>query len=309
MKYILILLSLILGYLMNVFYVLLDLIATPYIWICIILFSLVTRFIFLPEKIRNARKKKLSKVIDSEVSAVQCKYLNFEKTKEEKRAEKREIKAVYKKYRVSSGSGCLVALLQLPIYIALYNVVISPEIFVPAVKRLYADTVANADLISTVNNFFGLDIGFTPIKLGLIAYIFPLLVCIFTIFKTRKSLLGPKIDGPKKKFFYWYIRAIFLLQVVLFTCLSFKFPLGMSIYWISNDIVNFIIDYFITKSINNNQKINGILEAYKERLVSPAAEAVANENSVSYETVPATANAPEAEASAADIDIETTDNS
>lgn len=272
MNFIINILSSILGYLMNVFYVLLDFIGTPYIWACIVLFSLVTRFLFLPSIIKNARKKKLKRVVDAEVAEVKCRYLNSEEDEEAAKARKREIKAIYKKYRVSSGSGCLSALIQLPIYIALYNVVVSPNVFVPEIKNLYVDPVANAEIISTIQNFFGLNIEYTPLSLGVAAYIFPLLVCLSSINKSRKTLLGQNFGGPKKEFFYWYNFAMQLLQVVVLTCFSFKLPLGISIYWLTNDVTNFAIHYFVNRSIDNNLEIKNILADYDAKLAQKQEE-------------------------------------
>ncbi|MBQ8248068.1 MAG: membrane protein insertase YidC [Lachnospiraceae bacterium] len=276
MNFIIFFLTSILGNLMNVFYLLLDFIGTPYIWICIVLFSLVTRFLFLPGKIKGARKKKLKRVIDSEIADVHYRYLNSEDTKETKKAQKRETKAIYKKYRVSQGAGCLSTLLQLPIYIALYNVVVSPNLYVPEIKKLYVDEVGNADMIATIQNFFGLDIGLTPLNLGGVAYIFPLIVCLFATYKSYRTLKGQKFSGPKKAFFRWYVLSMQILQVVVFTCFSFKFPLGISIYWLTNDMTNFVIDYFVTKSVNNNQSIKDILAAYEAKRT--ASQATSSDN-------------------------------
>ena len=116
MSYIFNFLSLIFGYLLNVFYILLDWIGTPYIWLCIVLFSITTRLIFFPGKLRAARKKRLAPVLDQELTDIKSRYLLSDDDEVDKKQMNREIKAVYKKYRVSAGSGCLSALLQLPIY-------------------------------------------------------------------------------------------------------------------------------------------------------------------------------------------------
>ena len=113
MNYIIVFMSLILGALMNLFYMMLDLIGTPYIWLCIVLFALSTRFLFLRGKIRKERKRRLKRVIDHEITEIQCNYLSLELSREQKKEQKRLIRAVHKKYNVPQGSGCLIALLQL----------------------------------------------------------------------------------------------------------------------------------------------------------------------------------------------------
>lgn len=274
MNYIFAILTTVFGYLLNIFYVLLDLIGTPYVWLCIVLFSIVTRLMFLRGKIRGARKKKLAPVIDAEIRDIKDKYLLMDDDEREKCKKQinREIKSVHKKYRVSAGSGCLSALLQLPIFIALYNVVISPELYVPEIKKLHMDPEGNAELISTIQNFFGWDIGLSPLAIGVLAYVFPLLVCFLTICGNRKALSEQKLAGPKKNFFKWYTRVLLGLQVVILTCFSFKLPLGISIYWLSNDVANIGIDYFVEKSLNKSKKIRVILDAFAAEQARAAAK-------------------------------------
>ncbi len=262
MGYILGFLSTVMGYLMNVFYVLLDLCGTPYIWLCIILFALSTRFLFLRGKIRSARKKRLERVIDHEITKIQCNYIAFDLSREEKREQKKLIRAVHKKYKVPVGKGCLIALLQLPIYIALYNVVRFPQSYVPRVKTLYADAEANAAIIDAINGFFGLEITVSPVKLGLAAYIFPILIGAFTFWRSRSILSRKYLSAIKKAFFRVYVIFLLLLQVTMLTYFGFTLPLGMSIYWLTNDIADIIIDYFVKKRIEKNERITAILAEY-----------------------------------------------
>lgn len=271
MNYIIVFMSLILGVLMNLFYIILDLIGTPYIWLCIVLFALATRFIFLRGKIRSARKKRLKRVIDHEITEIQCNYLALDLSRKEKREQKKLIRAVYKKYKVPAGKGCLIALLQLPIYFALYNVVRSPQIFVGRVEALYADADANSKIIETINEFFGLNITVSPVKLGIAAYIFPILIGAFILYRSRSTLSPKYLASIKKPFFRVYVLFLLVLQVTALTYFSFTLPLGMSIYWLTNDIADIVIDYFVKKSMDKNERINAILAEYDNRF-TPNAE-------------------------------------
>ena len=52
------------------------------------------------------------------------------------------------------------------------------------------------------------------------------------------------------------------LQTVLLTCFSFKFPLGISIYWLANDTMNIILDYAADFLTRKNKGVQKILDAY-----------------------------------------------
>lgn len=217
---------------------------------------------FFPGQLRAARKKRLTPVLDQEITDIKSRYLLSDDDEVNKKQMNREIKAVHKKYRVSAGSGCLSALLQLPIYIALYNVVRSPNLFVPAIQQLYADPDGNAEIISSIQKLFGWSIDISPLLLGWSAFIFPLLICLLTIYGNRKAFSQQKFSGPKKNFFKWYTRALLALQTVLLTCFSFKFPLGISIYWLTNDVMNIILDYAADLLTGKNKGVQKILDAY-----------------------------------------------
>ena len=265
MNYIIVFMSLILGALMNLFYMMLDLIGTPYIWLCIVLFALSTRFLFLRGKIRKERKRRLKRVIDHEITEIQCNYLSLELSREQKKEQKRLIRAVHKKYNVPQGSGCLIALLQLPLYFALYNVVRSPQIFVGRVEALYANADANSGIIEAINKFFGLNIIDSPVKLGIVAYIFPILIGAFILYRSRSTLSPKYLASIKKKFFRVYVIFLLALQVSALTYFSFTLPLGMSIYWLTNDVADMVIDHFVKKRIDKDEKISKILEEYDNR--------------------------------------------
>jgi len=84
--------------------------------IAIIFLTLIIRFVLLPTSIKAAKSQKSLQKIQPQIVELQKKY------KEDKEKQAKEIFELYKKEKINPFSGILLALLQLPILIALYQV-------------------------------------------------------------------------------------------------------------------------------------------------------------------------------------------
>jgi YidC/Oxa1 family membrane protein insertase len=71
-------------------------------------------------------------------------------------AQQEEIKAVYDKYGTSPTGSCLQLLIQMPILLALYRVIMNVPAYVQPVKNLYLQVLNGLDA-SQMKQFFGLD--------------------------------------------------------------------------------------------------------------------------------------------------------
>ncbi|MFQ9514200.1 MAG: YidC/Oxa1 family membrane protein insertase [Eubacterium sp.] len=122
---------------------------------CIILFTIVVRMLMLPMTIRQQKSMKLNAVIQPEIQAIQKKYQN-KKDQQSQLAQQEEIKAVYDKYGTSMTGGCLQLIIQMPILLALYRVIMNIPAYVKPVKELYTKVLYGLDL-SQMKQFFGID--------------------------------------------------------------------------------------------------------------------------------------------------------
>lgn len=125
------------------------------IGLCIILFTLVTRIIMFPLSYRQARSQKLMSIVQPEVMAIQKKY-SGKTDQQSMMMQNAEIKAVYDKYGTSMTGGCLQLVIQMPIILALYQVILNIPAYVPSVKQYFTNIVGaigGEGSISAVKSF------------------------------------------------------------------------------------------------------------------------------------------------------------
>lgn len=250
-------LSYVLGFLMDFFFRALTFVGYPRLWACIVLFAIVTRFLFLPERINKQRSKLLAPVVRRDLLDADPNF--FEKTKDKEVTVERAIlkKQINKKYKLSNGSGCLTFLIQYPVLVALFYVVKHPQEFIPSLE-----SIANSS--SEVYSFLGVNVSDIPLdsmidngSIGLIVFV-PLLVMASTFIKMFPSLKLAKTINDKIK-----IYSLCLVFTVLIGWLSAKLPLAISLYWITNDCTYMMMDFVIKKTLPKSKSILSIFEEYK----------------------------------------------
>lgn len=125
------------------------------IGLCIIVFTLVVRMLMLPMTIKQQKFTKMNAVMTPEIQAIQKKYKD-KKDQQSMLAQQEEIKAVYDKYGTSQTGGCLQLIIQFPILLALYRVVMNIPAYVQPVKDLYMKVITGLDA-SQMKQFFNID--------------------------------------------------------------------------------------------------------------------------------------------------------
>lgn len=150
--------AIILGYLMDGIFILLDKMGIPNVGLAIILFTIVIYGCMTPLTIKQQKFSKLSAKMNPELQAIQKKYKN-KKDNDSMMAMNEETKAVYDKYGVSPTGSCLQLLIQMPILFALYRVIYSMPAYVgqikaaffPLVDKLIAQT-GSSELLQSFKN-------------------------------------------------------------------------------------------------------------------------------------------------------------
>ena len=122
---------------------------------------------------------------------------------------------VYKEEKVNPLGGCLPILIQIPVFIALYWVIIE------SVEMRHAPFIGWILDLSSADPFFIL-----PILMGISMYI-------------QQKLNPPPTDAMQQK--------IFLALPFIFTFLFATFPSGLVLYWLTNNILSIAQQYVINK--------------------------------------------------------------
>ena len=132
----------ILGFIMNLFYIVIDKFGIGKISICIIVFTIIVKLVMLPINIKQQKTMKLNSVIMPEIQAIQKKYAN-KRDNDSMMKQQAELNAVYQKYGTSPTGGCLPMLIQFPILLALYAVMACLPNYINDIQDMYNNGVVS----------------------------------------------------------------------------------------------------------------------------------------------------------------------
>ncbi|KQU55931.1 preprotein translocase YidC [Sphingomonas sp. Leaf339] len=189
--------------------------------VAIILLTLTIRAVLFPIAQRQFASMAAMRAVQPKMKALQERY------KDDKVRMQQEVMALYKQEKVNPLAGCLPTLIQIPIFYALYKVLLLTiemrhQPFILWIKDLSAPDPA------TVLNLFG----YIPITLPhfLAIGVVPVLLGISMFFQFR---LNPQaMDETQKQVFQ------FLPWVLMFVMAPFA--VGLQVYWITTNCVSIL---------------------------------------------------------------------
>lgn len=139
--------AIIMGYLMDGIYIVLDKIGIPNVGLSIILFTLIVYLLMMPLQIRQQKFSKMNTIMAPELNKIRDKYKD---KKDQASMEKMnaETQAVYAKYGVSPTGSCVQLIIQMPILFALYQVIYKIPGYIGNIKSIFDGLVAQITSIS-----------------------------------------------------------------------------------------------------------------------------------------------------------------
>lgn len=184
------------------------------------------------------------------------------KHKDDKKAMAGAQMALYKEHGVNPAGGCLPALLQIPVFIGLYQAIIN---ILPGMG------IANLDWINSLlyfpsmhlsslpdPNFFGLNLGIKPSefgKFGPALLLIPFATAALTFIQSKMTMPKvikhhkdePKSETKEKESMEESMGAVqsqmVYLMPVMIGYFAFQFPIGLAIYWNTYTILGIIQQY------------------------------------------------------------------
>lgn len=137
------------GWIMDGIYRVLNLVGIQNLGLCIIIFSILIYLCMTPLQIKQQKFSKMSAVMQPELQKIQKKYQG-KKDAETQQKLNEETMAVYEKYGVSPTGSCLQLAIQMPILLALWQVIYRIPAYVGSVSAIFTDAV---NKIVTVNGY------------------------------------------------------------------------------------------------------------------------------------------------------------
>jgi YidC/Oxa1 family membrane protein insertase len=175
----------------------------------IIILSVLIKIVFLPLTQISFKSMKEMQKVQPEMNRLKEQYKN------DKARLQQEIMLLYKRRKINPMSGCLPMLIQIPVFIALYNALQNGIEMRHAHFFLWITDLSAKDPI----------------------YITPLIMGATMVIQQKMT---PTAADPTQA-------KMFLLMPVMFTFLFLNFPSGLVLYWLVNNVLSIAHQYYLNK--------------------------------------------------------------
>ena len=150
-----------------------------------------------------------------------------EKYKKDPQKMQQEMSALYKKHKVNPVGGCLPMLLQIPVFFALYKVLLV------SIELRGAPFILWITDLSAPDALFGHIAGFS------LGGPLPYLMGITMVMQQKMT---PSTMDPKQA-------KMMMLMPIIFTFMFLNFASGLVLYWLVNNIQSIIQQFFVNRKV------------------------------------------------------------
>lgn len=178
----------------------------------ILLLTIIVRTVILPLMIKQYKNTKAMQKLQPEMKQIREKY------KDDPRKQQEEMMKLYQTHQVNPLAGCLPMIVQMPIFIALYN-------------SIYM----NSDIRE--HTFLGLQLGLAPSEGEWYYYIIPVIAAITTFVQSKMMSAQQPMMGPMK--------GLMMVFPVLIFVMAINFAVALPLYWIYSNIYTIVQNYFM----------------------------------------------------------------
>ena len=222
-----------------------SIIAVPLFWVlkffynltgnygwAIILLTFITRIPFIP--LINKSQKSMKKMQELQPRMAELR----EKYKKDPQKLQQEMMGLYKSHKVNPVGGCLPMLLQIPVFFALYKILlIAIELrsapFMLWIQDLSAPDTLFGHIPAALPLIGGFAVGPLPIVMGITMVI-------------QQKMTPTSLDPAQNR--------IMMLMPIIFTFLFLNFASGLVIYWLMNNIFSIVQQLYVNKKAARAQK-------------------------------------------------------
>ena len=193
--------------------------------VAIIILTLIIKIALWPLARKSYKSMERMRQLQPMIKKIQEKY------KDDKQMASQETMRLYKTYKVNPAGGCMPLLLQIPVFIALYQGLLN------AVELRHAPFISELPLIGYLP--FGID----PTWLADLSakdpfYITPVIMGISMFIQQKMS---PPMGDPTQA-------KVMMFMPIVFTILFAGFPSGLVLYWLVNNLFSLAQQYYTMRS-------------------------------------------------------------
>ena len=212
--------------------------------ISVMIVGLLIRLILMPLSIKSMHQSNNLQKAQPEIARIEKKYAGRTDS-DAMMAKSQETMMVYQKYKINPVSGCLVALIQIPLFFA----------FLAAINEVPA--IFEGQL-------FGMHLGMTPWK-GLAEGQYIYIVLIFLIVATTYISFKNTMKNDQNNEMMKQMNFMFMFMIISISIASFSLPTAIAFYWIVTNGFAVIQNYIIKRILAKDQHDSKVIEIKKKK--------------------------------------------
>lgn len=204
--------------------------------LAIIALTIVIRLATLPLNVKQASATKAMQELQPKLAELQKKYGRADRAKLAQEQMK-----LYKESGVNPAGCMLPMLIQMPIWIALFQSIVRvlavvPEDFLSLSKHLYSSWSMVFSAVPLGSSFLWLDLAVPDRFLVL-----PLLVG-GTMWVQQKMVTPATVDPRQQA----QSQMMLWMMPLMFAFLTLQFPSGLALYWVVSNVISVVIQYYVS---------------------------------------------------------------
>lgn len=191
--------------------------------IAIIVLTVLVKLVFFPLSNKSFKSMSAMKKLQPQMERLREQY------KDDKQKLNQEMMELYKRYQVNPLGGCIPMIVQLPVFIGLYQ------------GLLYAIELRQAPFFGWIEDLS------QPDRLGALAIPFvdppgiPVLTLLMGGSMVIQQMMMPTTGDPIQQ-------KMMLLMPVIFTVMFINFPAGLVLYWLINNVLSVAQQHWYTRT-------------------------------------------------------------
>jgi YidC/Oxa1 family membrane protein insertase len=183
----------------------------------IILLTVLIKVLFIPLTQKSFKSMQAMQKVQPEMKKLQ------ERFKDDREALNREMMELYRRHKVNPLGGCLPMLLQMPVFIGLYNALFYAVELRHAPFALWINDLSAPDRLPAIPaeplaTLFGFDVRI------------PVLTLLMGASMIVQQRMTPAMGDPMQQ-------RMMMLMPVVFTVMFVSFPSGLVLYWLVNNVL------------------------------------------------------------------------
>ncbi|MBQ3925909.1 MAG: membrane protein insertase YidC [Bacteroidaceae bacterium] len=221
--------------------------------IVLVLLTLIVKFLVFPLMKKSYISSANMRVLRPKMDEINAKYPR----KEDAMLKQQEVMKLYSEYGVSPVGGCLPMLIQMPIWIALFN-------FIPNYIEMRGESFLWADDLSTYDDI--INWGFNIWGIGDHLSLFCILWCVSTVFNSvitqrQQSYAMTDEQQQQMKMMKWMT---YLMPVIFFFSFN-SYSAGLNWYYFISGLVSIVMMWFLRKTTDDAELLSKLEKRHAER--------------------------------------------